>query len=313
MLKFQIAVMATVLVLAAGVLAQEEEAPADSAAASADTAVAPDSTAASAPADTASASDSTEASAPADSASAPDSAAAAAPDSAAVSAPSDSAAGPDSAAVSAPADSTVSPDTVAADTIPKTEPVRRRKKYAMFFHPLSFFTSETVKGFVFPGGLWLTHERTLRKKDRAMIARVGYAFDHTTEHSSDDFGDIELTARGLDLQLGGRQYAPEPWNMAFFEIMANVKVFDHDYRAYRQGELLDNGRTSVVCVGALGYVGLKKAFEDFICYLSLGAGYGYVIPGDKSLVLKYDGEDKTVEPGGETVLIDFNLGIGFWY
>ena len=69
----------------------------------------------------------------------------------------------------------------------------------------------------------------------------------------------------------------------------------------------------MVCAGALGYVGLKKAFEDFICYLNLGAGYGYIIPGNKSLVLEYSCEEKTVDPGGETLLIDFNLGIGFSY
>jgi hypothetical protein len=101
--------------------------------------------------------------------------------------------------------------------------------------------------------------------------------------------------------------------MAFFEVMGNVKVFDHDYRAYREGRLIDNGRTSVVCVGGLAYVGLKKAFEEFICYISLGGGYGYVIPGDRSLVLEYGGEDKTIEPEGGTVLVDFNLGIGFSY
>jgi len=175
------------------------------------------------------------------------------------------------------------------------------------------FPTGNVRGSLFPGGLWLTHERTLRQRGRAMIARVGYVLDHTDEYSSDNFGDIELTARGLDLQLGGRQYAKEPWHMAFFEMMANVKVFDHDYRAYREGELIDNARTSAVCAGVLAYVGLKKAFEEFICYISLGAGYGYVIPGDQSLVLEYGGEDKAVEPAGETVLIDFNLGIGFSY
>jgi hypothetical protein len=240
----------------------------------------------------------------------------------------DTAAGNDSASALAPAGK---PDTAAAVKTAQPQPAVAAKdstavrtdssaapvdssaisssRSAIYLHPLTLLIGQWVTAIDLPQGVFLTYE-VMRPRGGSIILRPGYIIKDTYYVGTDSIGEINKTLNGLDLQLGVRRYFSRRFAGSFYELMGNLGFLNVRYEDKVNGGLVDDAKTSLLKIGAAGYLGWTKITGRSAWYFDVGMGYAFYLPNDTPLLIQNGTLERRIDPTMNGAFLDFNFGMG---